>query len=180
MKYFKLACSFTKDEFYPNCLVCLSLKHLDLVCHSTEYLKLKRIDRRQFTFFVKKVNDFLNDFWNFQILSPPSVKTTFIADFFVVIFVSATFLGLFVFSSDAEAYSEPFQTYFKHKMKVFTKIAIDYFDKKLHLWCLIRGVSTFTAPEPHLPHFLHRITTSGPKIRPVLKKFRENVENVKS
>ena len=141
-------------------------------------------------FFVKKVcrntERFifcLNDFWNFQILSSPSVKTTFIADVFVVIFVWATFLGLFVFSSDAEVYSEPFQTYFKHKMEVFTKIAIDYFDKKLHLWCSIGGVSNFTVLDTDLPHFLHRINTSGPKIRPVLKKFIfifHKVENVKS
>ena len=88
-----------------------------------------------------------------------------------------------MFSSDAEAYPEPLQTYFKHKMEVFTKIAIDYFDKKFHLWCLIGGVSNFTTLEPHLPHFLHRINTSGPKIRPVLKKFIfifHKVENVKS
>ena len=77
-----------------------------------------------------------------------------------MIFGVLTFLGLFVFSSD----SEPFQTYFKYKMEAFLKIATDYFDKKLHLWCLIGGVSNFTAPDPHLPHFLDRINTSGPKI----------------
>ena len=54
--------------------------------------------------------------------------------------------SLFVFSSVAELYSELFQTYFKHKMKLFAKIATGYFGKKLYLRCLIGDVSTYTSP----------------------------------
>ena len=54
----------------------------------------------------------------------------------------------FVFSSDAESYSEPFETYFKHKMELFEKIAIGYFGKKLHLRCLIGDISTYRSLDP--------------------------------
>ena len=61
-----------------------------------------------------------NDFWISQILPVPWLKTDFIADGFIVIFVWANFLfAWFVFSSDTEAYSEPFQTYFKHKIELY-------------------------------------------------------------
>ena len=131
------------------------MKHLNLVSHSAEYLKLERIDRRHFfekmsAQYWKWLILYLNDFWNFQILSAPSLKTTYLhrrhfcSNFCVGYF---PFRLLSVFSNDAEAYSEPFQTYFKHKMEIFTKIAIDCFGKKLHLIYLIGHLSKFTVPE---------------------------------
>ena len=55
-------------------------------------------------------------------------------------------------------------------MEVFTKTALDYFGKELHLMYLIANVPKFTATDPRPPYFLHKVNTSGPKIRPEFKK----------
>ena len=78
---------------------------------------------------------------------------------------------MLVLSSDAESYSEPFQTYFKHEMELFKKIATGFFDKKLHLRCLIGDVSTYTSSDPRPPYCWHRENTSWVKINHLSANF---------
>ena len=87
-------------------------------------------------------------------------------DVFLVIFVRVIFLFAWkiMFLSDAEAYSEPFQRYFKHKMELLAKIAIGYFGKKLHLRCLIGDASRYMSLDPRPPYCWHRVNTYWLKI----------------
>ena len=113
----------------------------------------------------------LSDFWNFQNLPALSLKNNlhrrrFRSDCCVSHFPFRLKDWKIVFSSDAEAYSKPFQTYLKHKMELFAKIAIGYFDKKLCLRCLIgdSSDSSVTSLDPGPPYCWHSVNTSWLKI----------------
>ena len=137
------------------------LKHFNLVC-----LSLYRIPETKTNwpkaFLGKKVCRNTENhlsfvqviFWNFQILPAVWLKNN-LHRFRGIFCVSH-----FPFLPDAETYSEPFETYFKHKMVLFAKIAIDYFGKKLHLRCLIGNVSRYTSPDPRFPYCWRRVNSS--------------------
>ena len=166
----KITRNFTKHELY---LIWFLLKYLNLVCHSTEYLKWKQIYHIRFWeiwsgtilkmayFSYKYFLEFANLASSFTKSKNKRLK---IKDIFIVFFVRAFLLFFYkiVFSSGADSGAE-----------LFVPIAVNYLGQKLHLLCL----SSWWLPLWRVDYHFRELLFRGALSTSCFKSFSKMLEN---